>query len=435
MSGNAAELATLAETMRQEGNYSGAIAHFDAATTKNPEYWWAYAHRGAARAALGDFDGAHDDLFNKDVIAFYRERNWRWLCAQQGELYRLWAMASTSTLEESNARSSHNLLRSGLAVAPWHQLTSKAIALFTKALECTSPDCPEPRCSACESHKTKRIKNNNPWMLAHRGATYAMRCWIMNDLLSTLEIHDTHTTKTFKSDHRNAIDDLSAAAQCNPTYGWAYLFLAVIHSIPDELPDRSNNTLNQHHNSMPLSHDKSLQYIGKAQLSGLNRDLTMVRLMMELSIYTGGQSARLLRQRTAHADHVAKHEAVQTLREGVRYAWQALQMENDDTLARYFVANGLHELAELDNINLEISENPTLKAALKRARVAVEGMKARCQAMSGGLDCMEKNWESARRTLNEIRESKDLQAITIVRRDPAWARLPPEDKERIKGET
>jgi hypothetical protein len=67
------------------------------------------------------------------------------------------------------------------------------------------------------------------------------------------------------------------------------------------------------------------------------------------------------------------------------------------------------------------------RVALTRARAALEGMHARYLAMSGGLDCMEENWSAARQKLRHIQQMRDLQAITLVNRDPAWARLPPED--------
>lgn len=395
MSESARKIAMLGEKLRQEGNYSGAIECFTRAIHAQPNYWWAYAHRGAARGALGDYEGACDDFQNKDVVNHYMKCNPGWFLAQKGELYRLWAMAATSRRDESEAQKSE-YLRGEISTSTslWDSLSARAIDLFTEALGDSEP--------------------RNPWILAHRGATYTMRYWIGTDMfrvLSEPERAPLAKGMPHKDEEYELADrDLREAIKLNPTYGWVYLFLAILRGTrgychrpaPERIVEGMLHDLNE-----------SMLNIGKAQMSGLNRELSMLRAMMELAIYTGGELAL-----ASPDDSQTRSAATRVFRDGVQLAWRTLQIESDETPARYFVANGLKQLANLSGV-----DDPMVGAAIKRARAALDGMTARSLAMSGGLDCLVGDFPSARKKLAEIRRLRDLQAITMVSRDPAWAPL------------
>ncbi|WP_437616877.1 hypothetical protein WMF20_23530 [Sorangium sp. So ce834] len=434
MSGDARRTALLGETLRQEGNYSGAIACFTEAINAKHNYWWAYAHRASARAALGDFKGATEDFYNKGVEDHYKTNNWAWFLAQKGELYRLWAMAATSSSDAQAAEDNAHLrselkhrANSNVQLEPelkrrsiwWNVLCELALALFTEALGSGGP--------------------RNPWVLAHRGATYTTHYWIRTDIVRTLpkierdELDERLSLRLEGEDIKNkeyhrADKDFSEALLLNPNYGWVYLFRAILRATRahDEMPGPDERS-----KGPDGYRSESMCDIGMAQMSGLNRELTMVRAMMEMSIYTGGE-LRVASEKTGTNEKTSelRERARQILNEGVRFAWQTLQIESDETFARYFVANGLRQIELLDSAGARVRKpgdpaihDPTVKAAVQRARVAVNGMDARLLAMSGGLDCLAGDLTEARKKLAKILELNDLQAITIVSRDPAWEPL------------
>lgn len=399
MSGDARSLAVLGESLRQNGNYSGAIEQFDKAIQANSKYWWAYAHRAAARAGLGDYQGALQDFEREGVEAYYEKHNRRWFLAQKGELYRLWTMATvTSTREENDARSfCHRRNEMAHYEHSWELLSERAIELFREAL--------------AESE----VKN--PWILAHRGATYTMRYWIVADnsrllLKGKCDQCDSSIMRRvgrFSNEYERALEDFNEALKLNPNYGWVYLFLAILQATRPYYAQILPGMLTP--GTVQDDMDESMVNIGKAQMSGLNRDLSMSRAMMEMAIYMGGELAQ-------SCSRESKEAALRVFQDGVQIAWRVLQVENDETFARYFVANGLNQIARLRGV-----EDPTARAALSRARAALNGMNARVLAMRGGLDCLEGKLRKAEKKLKKIRELGDIQALTIVSRDPAWARM------------
>ncbi|XYI02908.1 tetratricopeptide repeat protein [Sorangium sp. So ce1128] len=408
MSENAKGMAALGESLRQEGNYSGAIECFNKAINAKGNYWWAYAHRAAARSALGDHCGALEDFRTIGVSEFYMSHNPAWFLAQKGELFRLWAMAATSKSGWEDAGKC-DYLREEIPNARreisngskwWYALSTHALGMFCRAIEVNPDNC---------------------WALAHRGATHTMRYWMGLDtwrvrahtmLAATDKDRDKYMADMHE-EYDRAKRDFETATRMNPTYGWVYLFLAILHATrPYHAQLAHGQSSTKHAKGMLQDMDESVLNIGKAQMCGLKRDLSMVRTMMELAIYKGGE----LMQDSPEGD--AKHPAEGALNSGVQLAWQLLQIESDEAFARYFVANGLKQLATLMGV-----EDPMVPAAIRRARAALEGMTARCLALSGGLDCLEGKRRDAQEKLKQIQELGDLQALTIVSRDPAWAPL------------
>jgi tetratricopeptide (TPR) repeat protein len=378
----AKRMATLGESLRQVGNYSGAIACFTQAIEAKDNYWWAYARRASARGPLGDYCGALED-FNR-AKDYYDQHNKAWFLAQKGELFRLWARAALVEAILFKAKECNELRREiSSSDLSWDALIQRAIDLFTEA-----------------AHESAKASDGsakcNPWILAHRGAAYTMRYWIRTDTyrLNPKPIAEGRDDGDFE----NAKKDFSAATQANPSYGWVFAFLAVLSAVRCFAGESRADTVTN-------DVDQAMFYIGKAQMCGLDRHPSMLRAMMELSIYMGGKMSN-------------PEDAKRAYHNGVQFAWQTLQVDTEETFARYFAADGLKQLERLGEIKA-----PMVDAAIMRARSAVDGMTARVLAMSGGLDCLSGDLETARKKLTQIREFGDLEALTLVSRDPAWRQL------------
>jgi len=317
----AANAARQGESLRLSGNYSQAIACFDRAIALKPDYSWAYAHRGAARGALGAFLAAHEDFA---LAQQHRGGPYPWLLAQQGEVFRQQARALVST-----------------DCAEGLKFAGMAIAAFTAAHEVTPDD---------------------PWALAHRGATHTLLYWV--------DVHKD--SDQARADFEAADADFTEACRLNPSYGWAFAFRAFLVGLDGQL-------------------DLSAKLIGEAQMKGLDRPLTILRVMMQLAIYRN--------------DSVGFESAV-------GYAWQTLQLDSEDSFARYYVANGLKALG-----------SPEADAAIRRARLALHDTQALLLAMMGGLDCMEGKLELAAGKAADLLAHRNLEALAMIERDPAWRPL------------
>jgi hypothetical protein len=387
----AKRMATLGESLRQSGNYSGAIGCFTQAIAAKEDYWWAYAHRAVARGPLGDYSGALEDF--EKAKGHYGKLNKAWLLAQKGELFRLWARAALVNGVLGQSRQCPKLQRElNTSTVGWETLIRKAIELFTEA---------EQESSGASGDGT----NRNPWILAHRGAAYTMRYWIQTDMC---RLTPGPSVSGSARDFESAKRDFNDAIQFNPSYGWAYAFSAILSAARCFAGD---------YPAEAITHDMNdaLFNIGKAQMNGLDRQPSMLRAMMELSIYMGGKMRK-------------PEDAKAAYNNGVQFAWQALQIEIEETFARYFAADGLKQLQKLSAVS-----QPVADAAVKRAHAALDGMTARLLAMRGGLDCLEGNQEAALEKLRQIREIGDLEALTMVSRDPAWAQLRKEECDRCQA--
>lgn len=316
---DAANAARQGESLRLSGNYSQASACFDQAIKLKPDYWWAYAHRGAARGALGDFVGGHEDFTRAQEL---RGSPYPWLLAQQGEVFRQQARALMAT------DAGEGLICAG-----------KAIVAFTAAYETMTRD---------------------PWVLAHRAATHTLRYWV--------NLHKD--SEEAERDFAQGDADFAEACRLNPSYGWAFAFRAFLVGLRGDL-------------------DLSERLIGQAQMKGLDRPLTILRVMMQLAIYRNDPRG---------------------FESAVGFAWQTLQLDSEDSFARYYVADGLKAIG-----------SPSADAAIRRARLALNDTQALLLAMMGGLDCMEGKMVHAKGKLADLIAHRNIEALAMIERDPAWA--------------
>ena len=407
---SAAELANLGENCRLVGDYSRAIASFTKAIAAKREgdYPWAYAHRGAARAALGNFAGAWQDF--QKAEGNYQGSSAAWLHAQKGELCRLWARASLSNtlgLGDANSEAS---------------VSAQEDADFQSALEYLYPESyPKPPSNVPQPAPPPRSKwpfvlmsaaiarfsashdmvRTNAWVLAHRGAVYTMRYWI--DSIGS-------TQSASINDFNDGCSDFAGALDYNPTYGWAQAFWGVLYALnmSPAIPAPGSG-------AMVSPMDLALAQLTSAQMNGMDRQLSVLRVIMELYVYHGANSAN-------------NPNSQQFLEEGGRAAWEVLQLDSDETFARYFVADALSNQGD-----------PEAPFAVQRARMALSDMSARILAMDGALDCLEimlvdrqiiqtsdpsfvsDRLVAAAGKLQTLKSNCDLEALSLVKHDPAWA--------------
>lgn len=173
------------EALRQQGYFSLAIELFDKAIEEAPQDLWARSHRGAAKASLGDFDGALED-FN-EVLA--QGGDHYWVYAQKGETLRLhlrYVVASGA------ASAAFSLARFRLRLA-------ECIEAFGKAIE---------------------LMPGNAWAYAHRGATYTLGCYI--------EGRPGGDQEVLKQCVERGEQDFRRAVELNSSYPWAFVYLACL---------------------------------------------------------------------------------------------------------------------------------------------------------------------------------------------------------------
>ncbi|WP_437878894.1 hypothetical protein [Sorangium sp. So ce513] len=396
-----AENAVRAESLRLSGNYSGAIELFTDAIRAKPDYWWAYAHRAAARAALGNFIGAYDD-FNSARQYYISNNQLSWFLGQKAELFRLWARATLMGGGESKDGLKHwdkdedvkdappDLGSAGYEIAASQRPEGSNHAVnIGKALE-------QMKCAIRLFSKAHDLVDCNPWILAHRGATYTMRYWV------------GHPHRRFAGgtpeDFELAEKDFEAAYERNPGYGWAYAFHAVLVALYDvgkQDAGKQDAVLHDpgHHDML----ERAMTLVGKASINGLDRTLTLLRIMMALATYRANKAA---------GTGVEPSAGFKTAAE---YAWQTLQIDSEEAAARYFVADNVYHMSNSDDADA--------RHTIVRARAELRGLRARIIAMEGGLDCMEEKFADACEKLEFLRRNFDLEAYSLVRRDPAWARV------------
>lgn len=221
--------AQLGESLRLSGNYSGSITCFDEAIEimhrAGRDYWWAHAHRGAARMMLGNFEGATADFDHakKQYAAAHPERpEYIWVLPQMGELRRLEARKALS-----QPRGYLEAMR----------LLEESIDLFREA----------------------NVKHPaNPWVQAHLGAAHTTRYFI-----NLFQTNRRPSSEDFEHGDRS----FRLACVANPSYGWAFAFHAILLALHGEMSG-------------------AVDLIGKAQMTGLDRVQTLQKVLMELSMYS-----------------------------------------------------------------------------------------------------------------------------------------------------
>ncbi|WP_437564545.1 tetratricopeptide repeat protein [Sorangium sp. So ce542] len=206
-------LAHEGEACRKNRQYTDAIRLFTEALEIDGAYAWAYAHRGAARAALDDWEPCCAD-FRKAVEL---KPDYGWAYARWGEAHRM------------NAS-----YRLGRADTPpdWreqHALIDRGIELLERAAE---------------------LSPGSAWTFAHRGAAYTYKYWleVMPRLVPALELDGGPAPEARGARGGDvaarALQDLDRARELDPGYAWVAAFKAcVLALIAREQPDMTPGLL------------------------------------------------------------------------------------------------------------------------------------------------------------------------------------------------
>jgi len=420
--------AQLGESLRLSGNYSSAIYSFTEAIEdykKRPGispaaegkdldpscYYWAYAHRGAARGQLGDFTRGLKDF--RTAHPYYLASNSAvWFYAQLGEFCRLWSRALRTTNSESvtklsltdpdraflkivvsgNSKQGSTPQGEGSHAHPrvhhdnlssWLELLHSSVSLFNVALSIESSG------------------SDDPWVYGHRGAAYAQ-------LFVAGQKPKTH--EELSGDYADAaIQDFKRACKANPGYSWAYAFHGLVLGMRGDK-------------------ESAIALLGQANLSGMDRQLTFLR---SLILLWGSPPASPNPQESPAEDKTT--ETQKYLAQAVQKSWDLLQIDGDETYARYFVAtslksNQLLRTGASGKLQHSIFEQ-TSEAAILRAWVSVTDMKAKVMAMEGGLACLERNFTKASESLAAILKLyehnglADIDVVGMLRFDTAWSEV------------
>lgn len=185
--GKAAE----ADKLRARGIYSASIELFNDVLREDSRNAWAYAHRGAAKGAILELEGAVQDL--DKAIALYRAegREYPWAHAHMGEAYRvyaryyLWRIGRSREVEDLLKRADESL-DTALAQRP-----------------------------------------DYPWAAAHHAATCTYRYAISR-----------HVQRVPQSEcepfAERAIIRFDQALKSDPSYSWALMFKAFLGMMRDD---------------------------------------------------------------------------------------------------------------------------------------------------------------------------------------------------------
>ncbi|WP_437494292.1 tetratricopeptide repeat protein [Sorangium sp. So ce1014] len=222
-------LAQQGEVHRRNGEYTAAIQLFTEAIAIDSEYAWAYAHRGAARAAIDDWKRCCEDF----EAALKLKPDYGWAYARWGEAHRM-----------------HASYRLGRADTPpdWreqHAVIDRGIELLERAAE---------------------LSPGSAWTFAHRGAAYMYKYWleVMPRLVPALELDNRPAPEAQSGSDAasRALRDLDKASELNPRYAWVFAFKAcVLALIAREQPDMKPGLLEAHDcllKSLALDVDKRL---------------------------------------------------------------------------------------------------------------------------------------------------------------------------------
>lgn len=200
-------LAQEGEVRRLNGQYTEAIRLFTKALKIDKNYTWAHAHRGAAHAAIDNWDPCRADFER----ALTLNRNYGWAHAHYGDAHR-----------------SHAIYRLGETKTPaaWqeqHDLIDAGIEHFERAAE---------------------LSPLSAWTFAHRGAAYTYKHWleVMPRLAPRLDLNAKYVprlaARPAKDTPTLARESFDRACELNPRYAWAYAFKACLLAlIAREQPD------------------------------------------------------------------------------------------------------------------------------------------------------------------------------------------------------
>ncbi|WP_433937459.1 tetratricopeptide repeat protein [Sorangium cellulosum] len=200
-------LAQEGEVRRLNGQYTEAIRLFTEALKIDDNYAWAHAHRGAAHAAIDNWDPCRADFER----ALSLNPSYGWAHAHYGDAHR-----------------SHAIYRLGEATTPaaWqeqHDLIDAGIEHFDKAAD---------------------LSPRSAWTFAHRGAAYTYKHWleVMPRLTPMLRLNAGPVRRLAPRPASDvpvlAEQSFDEACKLNPRYSWAYAFKACLLALlAREKPD------------------------------------------------------------------------------------------------------------------------------------------------------------------------------------------------------
>ncbi|WP_438021212.1 tetratricopeptide repeat protein [Sorangium sp. So ce315] len=186
-------LAQQGEVHRTNGEYTAAIQCFTEAIAIDGTYAWAYAHRGAARAAIDDWEHCCNDF----ETALNLQPRYGWAVGHWAEAFRTHAIYNMS----------------GQSWDEQHSLVDRSIELFDTAIT---------------------LSPGSAWTFAHRGAAYTFRYWLelMPKLAPRLNLDAAraapNTTSSGKITAERARESFDRACEINRRYAWAHAFKAIL---------------------------------------------------------------------------------------------------------------------------------------------------------------------------------------------------------------
>ena len=308
------------ELLRNSADLSRSIESFDQAIAQDPDYAWAYAHRGAVRAALGCLrrpagadpattpPGALDDLEHAIKL---RGGNYHWAQVQTGEAYRNYVRHNLATLRAQNR---FDEIRTCL---------QKALDAFDVALD--PQVTPQP---------------SDGWALAHRGATHTLWYVIFRNVQG-------EPTPEARQHAARGLADFTQANALVPHYAWALSFQAFLLTLIGQDHDHGG-VLSEL--TATAAYLKARELLRLAYEADTQHRLPIQRALAELYNYE------------------------QKYAESVQQGWLALQADPEDYTSRYLVAVGMkkqkHPLADA---LVDVSRQELLNV-MTRAKVMLLGL-------------------------------------------------------------
>ncbi|MGK3993468.1 tetratricopeptide repeat protein [Sorangium sp. So ce1024] len=367
------KLAQEGETRRLNGEYTKAIECFTQALAIHGRCAWAYAHRGAARAAIDDWDESCRD-FSK-ALDLKSEYGWayaHWADAHRSHaIYRLPAMTDTADMAAT--------------LAEWreqHALIDSALVYFGEAA---------------------RLSPGSAWTFAHQGAAYTYKYWleVMPRLLPMLGIDGGHVpnptgahaaprglprpkpasavpTPPQVDAAALGLESFDTACRLNPRYAWAFAFKACLLAlIARELPE----------DQMRRKLDEARACLLDGLMLDVNRRLLVDAPVAKLMSCAGNFPLSI----AAGISGVEKNPA--------------------DLISRYFIAVGLKHM-----------DDPHASTVIEQTRKILRSTRREIDMMLDGLAVLDGSM-SLESMMTILHKRMSVESIALLAFDPTWRDL------------